>query len=405
MATVSTNAFYGTPASSTTQNIPRYVEDQVRDMFPESAKLLALVAKGQVSRGKYTEQAGMIPKKSIDNPRFECYSYTPLAVSITTTGLSSTTLTVSDSSNLTATMCLFNSANGTTARIDSITNSTTVEVTSFGTTAFAVTSGDTLIVLAPVREEGSISPLSIWKNEDNIYNMTSIMRFPVSISDTARRSPSYFGDYWERMKKVNFIEAKRKAEYSMLFSNRPSSGNTTSGGAAYTGSFSSTRGLWQWAGSTFSAGGAMTADMFRREIPSYIAANTANIVGEQSPMVMFCGNEVAGRMMQWVNQVQRIDNAGGEETVFGLRAKSFMTSTYTVKVITHEVFNKGSLANQALLFNPEELFYAFLRNRDLQVRTNIQNPSADGYTDELYGEIGLGVRDGGQSIVRISNWY
>jgi hypothetical protein len=409
MATAYRNTFYGVPASSATQNVPRYVEDKVRNLWPASAKLTAMVADGSVKDGEFTEAPGKISKKAVDNIRFECYSYTPLAVSVTAgtgTPLSGTTLTLTDTTELIPPYTLVNTANGTTARVDSRTSDTVVEVTSFGTTAFAVSASDVLLVMAPAYHQGSVDPTSLWKDEDNLYNMTQIVRYVVEISGTAKANTSYFGDYWQRMHKVGFQEGKRKTEGMLLFGNRPASGNTTAAGAVY-GAFSSTRGAWQWAGtnSSFDAGNSWTPDKWRTEVPAWYASNTANVVGDQSPMVMFCGNKVSGIMQGWVNMVQRIDMGGGEVDVFGLKARKFQTATFTALVINHDLFNRGAYANQALLFNPEELFYAFLKGRDIKPNNNIQSPSRDGYMDEMIGEVGLGVRDGGASMLRLTNLY
>ncbi|CAK0768766.1 conserved hypothetical protein [Gammaproteobacteria bacterium] len=400
-----TSAFYTTPASSTTQNIPRSVEDKVRDMFPESAKLMALVAVGSVNAGRWAEQAGRISKKSVDQMRFECYSYTPLAVELSVTvAVGAAQYTVADATNIVAPYCVFNPRNGTTARVDSISTSDLL-TTSFGTTTFSAVAGDTLIVMAPCYGEASQDPIALYKNEDNLYNTTGIHRFPVKISGSARATVSYFGDYFKRMKEVDFKNGKRKTERTLLFSNRASgSANTTSGGSVYSTAFGTTRGLWNWAAGALPFGGVFTPEKFR-DIPSYYADNTANIVGDQSPMIMFCGNKTSGVMQNWVNLISRTDKPGGEVDVFGLKCKQFMTSTFSVNVMVHDAFNATGLKNKALLFNPEELFYAFLKGRDLKPNNNIQVPSLDGYMDEIMGEIGLGVRCGGQSVLQLTDLW
>lgn len=405
-----TGGFYGIPASSTTQNIPRSVSDEVRDLFPESAPMLHLVALGSFVRGKYTEQPGRISKKMVEQSRFESYTYTPLNVEMTAVSSSGpTNLVVSDASNIVAPYCVFNATSGYTARVDSISTNTLV-LTPIGAKSVAAANfavaGDKLIVMAPAYGQASQDPASIYKDEDNTYSTTQIVRFPVKISGTAKVTKSYFGDYETRMKDVTMKNGKRALESSFLFGERAAgSGNTTAGGAAYTTSFTSTRGLWNWAASTFDCGGTFTADKFRREIPTYYADNTANIVGPQSPMVMFCSTEVLGIMTSWVNMTQRIDQAGGDVDLFGLKAKRFQTSTFAVDVVPHELFNHGGMKNKALLFNPEESFYAALQGRDIKPNNNIQVPSLDGIESEIMGEIGLGTKAGGQDIMQITNIF
>lgn len=408
MATTVKDSLYSTPASSVTQNIPRSVEDTVRQLYPEAAKFMAMVASGVSANGKFAEGPGLVKKKSVKNVRFEFYSALPMAVTLTVkttlaNGTTTANLDVVSTAEIIAPYCVFNTANGQTARVDSVTDADTVVVTPFGSDGFGATANDVLLILAPAYHEGSQDPTSIWKDEDNLYNTTQVCRIAAKISGTAAAQPTYFGEYFTYMKEKTFKDGKRAIDHTLLFGNRSASGNTTAGGTAYASAFHTTRGLWNWALTEFDCGGLLTKARFQNDLPTHFADNTTNSVSDQSPMVLMLGHQAAGVFQSWVNAVQFTDMGGGTIDRFGYKCKRFQTATFAVDLVIHDAFNRGALKGQGLLFNPEEVFYAYLEKRDLKPNLNIQAPSVDGKIDEIIGELGLGVRDGGNSVVKLKN--
>lgn len=402
MATVSTAA-YKTPTPAAAQVQKRDVADTVRDLFPASSILTALVARGEVQNGKEKKSEGMLSKREVKNVRFENYTYTPLAIEFTGSNLSSTTLTLTSTSGLTAYMTLVNTANWTTCRIDSVTNTTTLEVTSFGSSAFVlVTTADKLLAMAPAYPEYSSDPAILSKDEDNIYNVCQQVRFPVAISDVAAKTPTYLAsDYWSRMKEINFKEGKRKVESMLLFSNRSSTNNVTAGGAALTGSFGTTRGARPWAANTVSMGNVMTPAKFRKEIPLAFSARTVN---PNDKVICFAGSIINAQMQEWVNDRQIIAQDGTLKK-FGLKSRVFSTAEFDVELVMHDLFNYGALANQMLLFVPDNLEYVYFTGKDLKPNTDIQSPSTLGFEDEFEGLLGIGTKDAGNSIMTVTECY
>lgn len=399
-ATVTTP--FTTPETTADGLLDRTVNDRVRNLFPGSAKLLALVMDGQVRRGELVRGQSRISKKSSRTPRFESFTHSPLAIEFTVTSLSGTTLTLSSTTGLVPHMTFVNTDNDTTARIDSVTSSTVVEVTTFGTSTFAAVVTDKLLAMAPAYPENSKDPNVLMKEDDNIYNLLQIVRYPVSISASHKGNPQLAGgDFFTRLKRDNMIEGNRKIENTLLFSNRASGTvNTTAGGAILGDPFRTTRGIWNWAVNTFDASGSLTATKFRQDLPEAMS----DTIDDAQEFVMFAGTNVFGIMQEFVNAPVVVnDTEKHRYEKFGIKAKAFETSIPLINLIRHDAFNRGSYTDQALIFAPEELFYCFKEGRDLQPRVNIQSPSTDGFIDEIFGEIGIGVLDGGNSITRVIN--
>lgn len=403
MGTPTSNA-YSTPASSSTQLPQRDVADKIRDIWPASGQLLAIVAKGQAKAGgDMVKGNGMLTKRSVKNRRFECFIYIPLAVEFTTTSYDgSTALVLTSTSGIVAPMTLVNSANGSVVRVDSVTNTTTLVVStiSSGPTAAA---GDKWVAMGPAYPEVSTDPTALRTTEDNVYNFAQAFRFPVSISEVAKNTKHYaVSDYWSRLKETNVTEGKRKMEHSLLFGERPASGDTNTGGTAYSDAFTTTRGMFNWAQNTLSMNGNMTPSKFRKDIPW---AYTYRNIAAADKVIMLCGLEVNAIMQEWANEKALLMEPSKTYEKFGVQTFKYTTSAFTVEVMVHEAFNLGSYRNQALLFCPDRVQYCHMENLDLQPKTDIQSPSSTAFTDEIRGYVGIGVDDGGYSMLKLTNIF
>jgi hypothetical protein len=206
------------------------------------------------------------------------------------------------------------------------------------------------------------------------------------------------------MKELNVREGKRKLESTLLFSNRAAStANGTAGGAVVgsTNTFETTKGAYGWVANTLNANGAMTAEMFRKELPKQY---TDGVVGPDDRVIMFCGAEINGQVQEWANDRQ-IMIEDGQKDIVGIKTKAYQTSQFKVEVVMHDLFNRGSLANKALLFVPDNLEYVYFKGEDMRPESDIQNPSVDGFQDEWKGSVGFGTKDAGKSMLLVSNWY
>lgn len=386
---------------STTTNHARTVEDTVRHLVPNSAKLLALVADGQVSGNEVKTGKGLISKKATDTVRFECFTNTPPGFTKVAASVSSLVVTFADVTDVYVRQVWENTANNTVGIIDSISGSDVTFVSVGAGTPFSVTADDTLMRIGVAYEEGSSDPAYLQKADDNVYNTTQIFRFPVEITGTANEIKTLAGgEYFKRMKEYSLIEGLRDVERAMIFGKRASSGNKTALSGAGV-SVSTTQGLWHFAQAEYDAGSSMTPSKFFKDL--ILAMDTT--VGNDMPLYALASREVIARILDWQQNSIRITSSGKLEK-FGIKAHTIVTSGPDIHLMAHDAFDgRGSHDNQMLIFNPEMVQYRFLRNRDLKPVLNIQSPSTDGRKDEIMGEVGMLPLDGGYSITKVTNFF
>lgn len=399
MSAVQKTAFTSSDPSTTT-NLARTVEDTVRHLVPNSAKLLALVADGAVSGNEVVEKKGMISKKATDTVRFEAFTSTPPGFTKVATVVSSLDVTFSDVLDVHLRQVWENTANGTVGIVDVI-SSNTVSFITVGSATFSVTAGDTLMRIGNAYEEGSSNPAYLQKLDDNVYNNTQIFRFPVEITATANEIKTLAGgDFFKRMKMNAFIEGRRDIERALIFGKRSASGNKTSLTASAV-STSTTQGLWNFAQAEFDMGFALTPSAISKDL----ILKMDESVGNDKPIIMFTSRNVRARIIDFQQSAYRITESG-ELAKFGIKADKLVTSGADIHIVAHDAFDgRGGHDNQALCFVPENVQYRFLRNRDLQPRMNIQDNSTDGRKDEIYGEVGILPLDGGYSITKVTNIF
>lgn len=406
MATLYTSAMT-TPAQSSTGSLKRTVSDTLRHLMPGNP-ITALISSGMLSGiDEAKTEKGMIRKRKVMTPKYEAFTYSPLAVEFTVSSRTSATeFVVSSADGLHIKMCLFNTRTRTVARIQAISG-TTITVVSVGdaTGTFDTAANDTLLGLAPAYEENSSSPYILQKDYDHLYNFTQITRGPVAISNSAKGNPHYAGDFWRGLKKRNIYEVMRKVELAALFSDRPSSTNETTADAT-NGAFRTTRGLMQWRGSTWDAGGSMTYDRWLKDLSEQFDST----VGTTNDLVALCGTSTFATLQQWaVDKLVVNTTPGGDKKMekFGITAMRFVTAKQPkgIRVVVHDAFDRGAMNKNMLIFDPELIEYVYLRDRDFKANNGIQNNDVDGVEDEIIGEWGINPIDGGNHILLVENMW
>lgn len=406
MATLYTSAMT-TPTQSSTGSLKRTVSDTLRHLMPGNP-ITALISSGMLSGiNEAKTEKGMIRKRKVMTPKYEAFTYSPLAVEFTVSSRTSATeFVVSSADGLHVKMCLFNTRNKTVARIQTI-SSTTITVVSVGdaTSTFDTAADDVLLALAPAYEENSSSPYILQKDYDHLYNFTQITRGPVAISNSAKGNPHYAGDFWRGLKKRNVYEVMRKVELAALFSNRPSSTNETTADAT-NGAFRTTRGLLQWKDDTWDAGGSMTYDRWLKEL----SEKFDETIGTTNDLVSLCGTSTFATLQQWaVDKLVVNTTPGGDKEMerYGITAMRFVTAKQPkgVRLVVHDAFDRGSLNKSMLIFDPELIEYVYLRDRDFKANNGIQNNDVDGVEDEIIGEWGINPIDGGKNILLVNNMW
>ena len=399
MATNFTSAYTGRDPS-TTGTQKRSVHDKIRNLFPGASTFLALVAYGKIEKGELTKRKGMISKTTCSGRRYEWFTYTPWTIEYTVKSVNGANIELTASNNLAVRRCVLNLSNMDVARVVTLSNNV-ITVASINDATFTVAPGDKLLALAPAYEEGSENPAVIMKDEDNQYNVMQIVRFPVSISASAK-TQEHFGmeNIFSRLSEKNMIEGMRLVEHSMLFSERARTTTTDLTADGTSGAFGTMLGLWNWAQKSFDWGGAMTPEKFIKDFPLQMSATMNDIL----KVVMLCGRKVFGEMQMWAADKWMYSEPGDMEK-YGVTARKFQTSGPEIEVVKHAVFDRDDLSNKALIFCPEDLVYVARKGRDLQPRKGIQSNSRDGYEDEIFGELTIAELTGGLNVCKVTDWF
>ena len=382
------------PSAETTQK--RTVEDVIRHLIPASAKLLALVADGE---GEVVEKKGMISKKSADSTRVECFTNTPPEFVKTVVSVNSLVLTFAEVTEMYKKQLWTNTKNNSVGIIDSISGNDVTFVSVGAGTAFSAAADDVLMNIGNAYEEFSESPAYLQKADDQVYNLLQTFRFPVAISGSAKTTKHLAGgDYFARMKKYNLIEGKRAIDRALIFGKRASSGNKTTITGA---SVATTMGLMGYAQHEYDAGGLMTPSLFRKNMILRMDSS----VGNDRKLIAFTSREVVARILDWQQDAYRV-NTTGVLAKFGIKSHTMVTSGPDIELVAHDAFDgRGGYNNQMLIFDPENVQYRFKNGRDLAPKIGIQNNSADGFMDEIIGEVGILPLDGGASIMKVTNFF
>lgn len=399
-----------TPAFAATQQNKRDVLDYIKLNYAQNLKLIALLEEMKVGKEDVAMSKGRIKKAEVAQVRFECFNFTDWSKYVTVTSFSGTTLVVDSTAELKAadTLYYYSASAGKTltARIDSITNTTTCEITSIGDTAFSPSAADVLGVSATAYPQNSKDPTIISKDFDNVYNTLQIVREPVAISNSMMKTEFYATrDYFKLLKMINLVRFYEKIERGWLFGNRASgSGNTTSGGSALSDSFYTTRGAFNWAANSYDMKGTMTPYKIKTEIPRVLST-----VGDGDPMIALGSFDVIGRIQEMIDDklVYNIDVGNAKTTLreWGLNTTLIRTSTFAMELINHKAFNEGELNKVMYIFNPNNTEFVHLPDRDIAPNTSIQPNDQDGVIDEVIAEFGCRVNDGGQSMAIIQNCW
>ena len=399
MGTVNTTAVTS-PTSSTTGTLKRSVADTIRHLTPGYA-IQMLTTSGRVGPDNIVREKGMIGKRRVDAPKYEAFTRTPLAVEFNVSSVTSTVVYVlTSASGLRPKMTLVNASSPDQVARISVVSSATITIVSVGDETFAPVAGDKLLAMGPAYGENSSSPYILSKEPDNLYNLTQIMRFTVGISRSAKGNPHYGGARWAAYKEENMWEGMRKAELSMLFSERPSSTNETTTDSTLSDTFRTMRGLWNWAQGSHDAGGAWTHENFITDLP----ADMDDTVSLMMKKVMLCGQQTYSTMLNWATDKLVIQQSGSEKyKTLGVMPTKFIGAKGEIDVIVHDAFNHGALANSALVIVPELIDYVYLRDNDFKVKEGIQNNDVDGVQDEVLGEVSICPRDAGYSMTKITN--
>jgi hypothetical protein len=148
--------------------------------------------------------------------------------------------------------------------------------------------------------------------------------------------------------------------------------------------------------------GNMTGFKLRKDIPQQLKT-----VQENQKVVALGGFETLGRINELFNDRVSyfVDSNNTDLTKLGVQTKTLNTMNMPIELIRHEAMDNGEYQKSLLVFSPDNIFWAYLKDRDIRPVVGIQNNDVDGMIDSVEAEAGCGVIDGGQSILQVKNCW
>jgi hypothetical protein len=394
--------------SATTVTQKRSMADWIRRMNVAVAPTCAMIRTSDVSKktGDPNYGKGLIDKESTDQMMFEWLTSLPPTISYEAVSLGTScddgehtgTAVLSSNANFAVRDVVANLTTGEMGIVNTLTSTTTLTVTAVGGT-WTCAAGDTILMCSNAQEEGSSTYVSRTSEPTNNSNYVGIYRYAVEVAETTESSPQYGEALRERYTKDRLYFAMMNMENYLWNSKQATSTTTTVeiGGVSYV--MYSTKGIRAFAQGNIDLSG--TVDWYRLQTEA--ANQIPDTVHPDEELVMFCGT----KKYNWI-QAQASKNFqwqdSGEKDIYGVRIKRFQMGSYNVKIQKHDLFNKGTLANEVYLVPPSDLSLVYKKNHDLKIVPNIQPSSAMSKADEIQGTMGLKSWSGGANLIRIRNW-
>ena len=395
---------YVTNDPSATGIQKRSVHDKIRWLFKGASTLFAFVSYGDFKDGSLVKKEGMLGKKQTSKQRrYEFFTYIPITHVATVSSTDGTNHTMDTVEDFLLKRTLVNDRTLEVGRISSVNTSTKVITCTAISSTFVPAADDKLFVMAPAYEEGSTSPYSVRKTEDNNYNVMQICRYPWKVSKSAMKSDN-FGiktNMLDEIGKRTMVEGNIRTERNFIFGHRASTSTTDITSDATLGDdFGTMHGFWNFAQNSMDAANAMSYDLFYRDLPIQMGG----YVNKADKVIMLCGQYIFGDMQGWIQDVhQQVKD--GDLAKFGVRSFKFMTAGPVIEVVQHDLFDQGAFQNRALVLCPDVLQYVHRTDRDLNVKKNIQANDADYVMHEILGELTCADLAGGYCSTKITNWY
>jgi hypothetical protein len=397
-------------ASSTSQLEAREVGDEVRYLGYGQAPFTNLIQNSVIDNatGKIKQSKGLISKRAVKNIKFEQFNRSPAPNSCTVasgTEISSSGIVVADANGVIAGYTLFNAANNTRARIESVSG-TTVKGSSFGATTFSCSAGDKLVLTAPAVKAGSDAPIIANGTDDNTFNTLQFSRLGVSATWVLQAVKQLAGgERLPREKLYLLWEFLRLMENSMILGDMTASyasKNTTTGvQTGWVDEYPTTKGLLANAARGYDMLGQITLEKIRKNL----ALALGDTINDNQPMIAFCGNDLYARIQELFQDKHYNTEGEGELAKFGVKCYNIVTSGPMIKLVKHSTFNIKGLDNQMLVFAPENIGYVYLEGHDVSPNNGIQDNDTHGVIDELYAYFGIETKDGGKSICSVTNCF
>lgn len=251
-------------------------------------------------------------------------------------------------------------------------------------TATALNDDDWVRRIATNYSEGAAAGTTLLREADVTTNYAEIVRSTVDWTNTELASFSYLG-LGKKSRKMHdrrnaMIQHTIDLEQTLLFSKKAKVTDSTTGKI-----FRKTNGLIaQITTNVYNHGAAaaMTEAQFN--------TNVLESVFKVGSRTKFC--LASPRLCSLLDGYGRAGLQMDSETtkVLGIEVKEYLSSHGRLKIIPHPLFTGYLYGRAGLIFDPEYLGLAILR--DTKLNTDIQNKKDDGVQDEWLTELGLDLK-------------
>ncbi len=252
------------------------------------------------------------------------------------------------------------------------TNTLTVSRGWGNTSADTLSDDDKITILSNASTEGSDSPTVKTTKEVKKTNYTQIIRTPFEVTGTEDASEMYGGKDITYLQKKMGIEHSRDIERVFLFG-EPKEDTSGSKPRRFTG------GINHWIETNrTNASGTLTEDEFET------FCETVFRYGSKKKLLL-ASFKVVSAINSWGKDKLQI--VPKDET-YGLSLKRYLSAHGELLIAKHDLLEE-SYAGYAFCLDPQYIKIRPLRNRDTQLKTNIQDNDSDTRKDEYMTETGM----------------
>lgn len=255
------------------------------------------------------------------------------------------------------------------------------------TTDVGILDNDDLQIVGNAYAEGS--PVGLEKShvEAFLYNYVQIFRHVFGVTGTQDATIGYMGKDRNRLRADKAIEHKIDIERAALFGERAIDTLSVNNPRRYTGGA-----MFFLQDNVKDAGGLLTAP----EIWDWLQDVYQHTGGSGDSRVLLAAPKILTVIDQFALTTGNSQlNLVPRDQTFGISVRNWLTSHGTFNIVKHRLLENGlggaGYGGHALLLDPANWYYRHLPGRDTRLRTDVQNPGDDAWTDEYMTECGFQV--------------
>lgn len=328
---------------------------------------------------------------STEKPEYKHYESDLRATTVTVTAdatdtATTLTLDTDEGNNVHPNMILFVNDTNERMRITSVDRNNDeidVERALGSSSASAITSPSTLVIMGNAEEEGAGAPEEVNAELTKVNNYTQIFRHPFSVTGTTAATVLEAGDpEFDRLSEQKAKEHVRAIEMAFMFGVKQedlsgSNPRRTTGGLKE----HITTNTLNLSGSAL---GEQQFENFLADVFQY---------GSDTKW-MFAGAHLMKSINRWARE--DLQTKVGEDT-FGVRVGQLITTFGVLNIRQHKLLSRHGNPGKGFIVDPDSISRRPLnnnqQNRDNTLRMNIQNPDEDKLKSEYLSELGFEVRN------------